>query len=401
MDYEDSLGKVKINVDGEEIEAVAASFRGVPFFVKDNQETGHGRTVQTHKIPLSDSWINEDLGGQVPGITLDIFLVGSTCDAQASQLKAACDKEGLSSLIHPWLGSFDVRCTDLKLGYGTSQLGYIRGTITFVNESVLPERSVSVSLRSAAKADAVKFMDSACAAFSMVFKVAGAASNVLKKAVEFTERVLYSIETSRVSLYAAQDFVSEIGHIKANVEVLLMVPGDFANRVKNLVTATAEMFGLDVDKKQDSAEYLNLLNSSVEAPENESVLEEHIRKLIMKLSLSMVLYSVVDSEFESVEDALEFQNEVSDTFDKVLEGVSDIGDYLDISNMQANALGYLRESMANMAVVVEKPLDVSTNILSFAYDTYGDVDRVEEILNRNGFSQGMFLPIGAVKVLSK
>ena len=45
-------------------------------------------------------------------------------------------------------------------------------------------------------------------------------------------------------------------------------------------------------------------------------------------------------------------------------------------------------------------LDYSCNILQLCYDIYGNVDRVEEIINRNSLIQGFFVLPGKIKVLA-
>jgi hypothetical protein len=57
--------------------------------------------------------------------------------------------------------------------------------------------------------------------------------------------------------------------------------------------------------------------------------------------------------------------------------------------------------MENIAVVLEKNVDYSNNILQLCYDVYGSVDRVDEILERNSLVQGLFVLPGKIKVLSK
>ena len=74
--------------------------------------------------------------------------------------------------------------------------------------------------------------------FSTVFSIVGKGKAALDKAVAITESAMDSIENSRSILATANDFISEIGKIKANAMVLMLAPGDFAARILNLVTAT-------------------------------------------------------------------------------------------------------------------------------------------------------------------
>ena len=49
MAYIDSLQKVSIDVRGEQVECVAASFKGIPFFFDSADFSGGGRNVQTNR----------------------------------------------------------------------------------------------------------------------------------------------------------------------------------------------------------------------------------------------------------------------------------------------------------------------------------------------------------------
>ena len=119
------------------------------------------------------------------------------------------------------------------------------------------------------------------------------------------------------------------------------------------------------------------------------------------LSASMIVYSLVDAKFATVDDALACQKLIADSFEWLLDSTDDAEDYMDLDNLESVAFGYLSDAMANIAVVLEKNLDYSNNVLQLCYDVYGSVDRVEEVLERNSLSQGLFVLPGKVKVLSK
>ena len=209
-----------------------------------------------------------------------------------------------------------------------------------------------------------------------------------------------AVLSAREVLANANDFVSEIGKIKANASVIMMVPGDFGARIKNLVTATAEIFGIADNSGNDTDEYLAMLNALREQESGESP-SGRISALMKNLSASMIVYSLVDAKFATVDDALACQKLIADSFEWLLDSTDDAEDYMDLDNLESVAFGYLRDAMANIAVVLEKNLDYSNNVLQLCYDVYGSVDRVEEILERNSLSQGLFVLPGKVKVLSK
>lgn len=390
--YLQTLEKVSVTIEGETFDIVAASFRGVPFFVDSYNHGGLGRTIATKKIPFSDRFVHEDIGGNVPTQTLNIFLVGDDCDIQRQNLIEACGKEGAAEFVHPWLGKFNARVSQLSFSANQRELGYIKGSITIEQEDDIPNKSVSSSMQLKTKVDSESFRSKSRAKFTDRFETLKKVKATLDSAVKETEKALDTISDARKSLNEVNEFVNEVGKIKSNIEVILQTPSDFAARIQNLLTTSASIFGYDVDMKEETKEFLSIL--SLEG-------DGEVTGLVRKTAASCLVSSLVDAKFSSVDEASEFQNRVSEAFDELLNNTDDVEDFMLFSSLQASALSYLRDTMANMAVVIEKEVKSTTNILTFCFDTYNGIDRIEEIMNRNGFSQGLFITPCKVKVLSK
>lgn len=390
--YLQTLEKVSVTIEGETFDIVAASFRGVPFFVDSYNHGGLGRTIATKKIPFSDRFVHEDIGGNVPTQTLNIFLVGDDCDVQKQSLIEACGKEGAAEFVHPWLGKFKARVSQLSFSANQRELGYIKGSITIEQEDDIPNKSVNLSLQLKTKSDSKELQLKSRSKFTDRFETLKKVKGVLDSAVAATEKALDTISESRKSLNEVNEFVNEVGKMKANIGVILQSPSDFAARLQNLLTTSAALFGYDVDMKEQTEEYLAIL--SIEG-------DGEVTGLVRKTAASCLVSSLVDAEFSSVDEAAEFQDRVSDAFDDLLNNTDDVEDFMSLSSLLASALSYLRDTMADMAVVIEKDVKSSCNILTFAFDTYNGIDRAEEIMKRNGFSQGLFITPGKVKVLSK
>lgn len=395
----DELERVDITVDGVTVSVVGGSFKGIPFFVEDYERGGAGRNVVSKQVPFSSSFIDEDLGGKIPSFPINAFLIGEECKAARDSLIAACNQDGSGELIHPFFGKFQANCISASFKGGKSGINYCTVELEFRPAGSSVDKSLSLDLAGDTKRLAKSIQQNSVSKFSTVFSIVGKGKAALDKAVAITESAMDSIENSRSILATANDFISEIGKIKANAMVLMLAPGDFAARILNLVTATKEMFGITEDS-DDVDEYLNMLNS-MRGNESSETSAGQIESFTKILAATQVATSLVDASFESVDEALECQDRISKAFDDLLETVDDVDDYMSLSSLQSAALGYLRDVMANMAVVIEKDVDYSCNILQLCYDIYGNVDRVEEIINRNSLIQGFFVLPGKIKVLSK
>ncbi len=99
-----------------------ASFRGVPFLVPRESESG-GRKVAIHEYPGSDQRFVEDLGKLQPTFSIIAVIHGLDVVNQRNRLTAALDASGPGVFIHPYLGrrsvipvSYEPSTSDAALG---------------------------------------------------------------------------------------------------------------------------------------------------------------------------------------------------------------------------------------------------------------------------------------------
>ena len=97
-----------------------ASFRGVAFGVKSGGKD-LGRRVVTHKFPLRDTVMHEDLGRRERTLTVEGFIVGYDLASRMRRLEAALERQGPGRLVHPHYGSLDVVVTAAKVATGEAK----------------------------------------------------------------------------------------------------------------------------------------------------------------------------------------------------------------------------------------------------------------------------------------
>ena len=395
----DKLERVEIIVDGVKVSVVGGSFKGVPFFVKEYERQNGGRNIVSKPVPFSSNFVNQDLGGKIPSFSIPAYLVGNECKEARDNLLDVCNEEGAGELVHPFFGKFRAECIGINVSGSLDGVNYCTLGLEFRPVSAAEGRPVQTDLAGVTKRAAAEFQNNSVGKFASVFSIVGKGKNIVDNAVKVTENAMNSALSAREALATANDFVGEIGNIKANAAVLMMAPADFAARLLNVVTATKEMFGIESDGN-DVDEYLAMLNDlrAENSGENPS---GRIASLMKCLVASMVASSLVDAKFASVDDAAAMQNQITDAFEWLLDSVDDVDDYMSISNLQSASLGYLRSAMENIAIVLEKNIDYSNNALQLVYDVYGGIDRVGDVLERNSLVQGLFVLPGKLKVLSK
>ena len=395
----DKLERVEITVDGVKVSVVGGAFKGVPFFIKEYERQNGGRNIVSKPVPFSSNFVNQDLGGKIPSFPIDAYLVGDECKEARDNLIDACNEEGSGELVHPFFGKFRAECIGINVSGSLDGVNYCTLGLEFRPVSAAEGRPVQTNLAGVTKRAAVDFQNSSVDKFATVFSIVGKGKNIVDNAVKATEKAMNAVLSTREVLATANDFVSEIGKIKANAAVIMMAPADFGARLMNLVTATKEMFGVE-SGGNDVDEYLAMLNALREERSGENP-SGRISSLMKCLVASMVASSLVDAKFVSVDEAAAMQDRITETFEWLLDSVDDVDDYMAISNLQSSSLGYLRSAMEDIAIVLEKDVNYSNNALQLVYDVYGSVDRLEDVLERNSLVQGLFVLPGKLKVLSK
>ena len=402
--YANSLHKVNIDTPQGVVECVACSYGGVPFFVEESASSG-GREVVTKPLPFSDKHVNEDLGKKVLSITCNIYLTGADCESKRESLEEAFNKEGAFEFVHPHYGKFNARCTAYSLSFKKSEQEFISGEATFVPEQDVKKQARSVTdLRGVSIEKANASLDSSKSAFAEKFSILGKAKAVVDSIASFTSKVLDDIENARSSIRSVSEFVNTISQIRENIQLALMTPGDFANRIQNLLTMVDETF--DGPANNYVNESLTMMTSVMEreqvsANAGADGMTAELDRLALMGSASMAARSVMDSKFSSADEALEMQTAFTEVFDAAAGYVENADDYATLMDLQATALKYLRDVMTKLAVIVELPMRGTRDILSTCFDCYGNLDRIDEILERNAIGDPLVITRNSLRVLSK
>ena len=403
-EYADSLHKVLIDTPSGTIECVGGSYAGIPFFVASSEKIG-GRVIITKAIPFSDKHVNEDGGKKVSSFSFSIFLLGVDVESKREALEDVFDKEGYFELVHPQYGRFNARCSEYTVPYKSETQEYIEIPVTFIPEQDPKETANSVEDLGGlvlTKSNAV--LDSSNSNFKNSFSIVGKARSIVNSVAGFSSNLLDTIESARASVRSVSEFVNTISRIKANIELAMMSPADFSSRLQQLLTQTKEVFGLGandyVRESLSMVDYAAAKRCSTPFASADDLIG-YINRLVLMSAAAMAARSIVDCRFDSAEEAREMQDAVCASFSAAAETVDSIDDYADLMDMQAAALEYLINEMSNIAEVVEYPMNGTRDILSACFDCYGSLERVDDIIERNGICDPLIITPRNLRVLSK
>lgn len=133
-----------------------ATFRGVPFLVDTQDQTG-GRAVVVHDYPFSESApFTEDLGKKGKAFNVTGFVLGADYISEGRRLRVALDEAGPGELVHPVLGTRRVAVPTYRI---TESGGVAQFSIDFIATSTKPANpssTVDTKANLATKVDAAR-----------------------------------------------------------------------------------------------------------------------------------------------------------------------------------------------------------------------------------------------------
>lgn len=418
MAYIDTLRTVKIQINGKEVETVGGSFRGIPFFVVSHQ-FGTGRRIAVHEYPGMDDPFNEDMGRVARSVSLEAYLVGEDVQAQKDKLITACETEGSGKLVHPYMGTKNAKCGALQISENNKEKRWVGINLTFVLDSDIkdapwqtPDRKVAAKKKAAAGLAATNN------SFKDKFSLVGAARATVQAAVDLSNKALDQVESLRNTMRQAAELVEKIKQVRANLELLLLTPGEFANRIQDLITSTRDAVSFDTDEEAaafnrsqlQEAMAMARIGSNTPAVPNQTAVER--RKQARNQAALLALFQqsatfdtankLLEARVSSVQDAGMLQEELAETYESILENTEDPDIYQAVQDTQAAALEYLRETSADLAVVLTVTPARTVPSLVLSFELYGTFQRFQDIVERNAAPHPGFLPGGQpLEVLSK
>ena len=101
-----------------------ASFRGIPFYVRNIRDMGNGRNYIIHEYPNQNNPFIEDLGSKTQIFEFDGFLSNNNnLYIQRDLLESSIRIKGLGELIHPNRGMFKAACIESEISEVINEKG--------------------------------------------------------------------------------------------------------------------------------------------------------------------------------------------------------------------------------------------------------------------------------------
>jgi len=378
------------------IAAGNAAFKGVPFIIRTS-ETTIGRRLVPHEFPLKDIPFTEDMGRRLRVFTVQGRLLGANYLTERDNLLFVCEEEGVGELIHPFFGLIQARCETIKFSDDVTITRKVDFSAVFLETGELTfpiekpdtqgavERQVDVNLRDLKTP------------FERVY------DEILSKPLVFSSGALESLNQGYDAIEAAKQveaigptFTRDLKSFRIQAAGIITSGASVFDSIISLVT-----FGLlDNEDRNDeiddvsSFRGLNTLldhESDVEVPSNSS---KEIDKLIQASAVITMALNTSRIAFRSATSAREVRNVILAKIDQiVLDGVSDqvSQNYEQLRAVVVQDIDVRSITLPQLKVI--RPIK-TIPALVLTHNLYGEITRVQDIIERNKIEHPGFIPGG-------
>lgn len=406
MSWHDELRRVRL-ADGREL--IAASFRGVPFFVQRSERTGGRRTV-THEFPLRDEPYIEDLGRAAATFAVEGYVIGDDYLQQKAALLEALETAGAGELVHPYWGTHQAICDgSLRVSETRRDGGMALFTVVFLRVSSSsappPISEPDLAAQTLVAADAAQV--ATAEELGTTYTVGGEPAFALEGLTAYLEAVAASLLALLKPLASSAQETAELAKQADDLidaaASLIQTPGDMLDAV---VAAIATMQESAAVPARSLVEALLELYSADEptAPTGTTATRDTERANLTALQAALqrtfaieAARAIVSADYETHGDATADAGAVADALEEQAAVADDVA-YPALVNLRARVLRAVPGN-AVLARLVELDRPTALPSLLLSYQLYGSLDGDADIVARNRVRHPAFLA-GSLQVLS-
>lgn len=377
----------------------AASFRGVPFEV-DAETLSGGRRVAVHEIPGGDQAVTEDVGRRPRTVTVQAYCLGESAIAQSIALLQALESPGSGLLVHPLYGEIAVSITDYQQTDTWSEGYAVAVSFSAVEAGEL--EFVSYDTGSALESAIDVLETSAAAAFAAAITFDGFGDTVLGNLLDDLEGALSAVEAVVAAplsaIDAASDVLWEIQDAKARVQALASAPDEYAAALRSVMRQVGDLLGLR-SLAADAGAAAPVYDGTTPDASQSAANAYATQRLQVQLALAAAANWLRSATLGVYDDALEARDALAD----LIAAESEIADgdaYDALRGLRLALVEDVTRRVASLPRVTTVEPAAQTPAVALAWQLYGDETRAQEIADRNGIVHPLFLPAGALQVLT-
>lgn len=382
-----------------------ASYKGVPFWVETDEETG-GRRIVEHQFPMRDLPYLEDLGEDLRRFTVNGYVASDRADDEASALTAICATRGAGTLVLPLHGPVFVRCLDFERERSKDRHGYLAIKMRFSREGAAKAVASVASLANLIFVAADNLAVAAASSFGNGIRRDGLPDYVAEAATDAFRDAVASLETARtsepVAPAASAEQRDEIQSLFDNAADLLATSASSVtagSRVVAVARALGDALPAEAAVRAFEAGFADFDMPSVPpyASGGAMVSAENVRlgaQLARMSSLTAYCEAVARISLTDRPMAITLRANVTQYIEAELEDLSaaDADLYRELTAIRDAVIGYLSLSILDLAPIVIVGANQRMPSLFWGWRLYKDPSRSLQLVERNRVAHPSFMP---------
>lgn len=393
-----------------------ADFRGVQFETKILSVTG-GKKGKAHDRPRRDGGSSSDLGNKMRKFRVQAFIGGDDYIDLRDNLIDVLREDGPGEFLHPTMGILNVLPRSYTLSESVDEDGgFVRFTIDFEEQNIPNEPQIVESITATTLEDIDKSVVTASESFAEVFDAPDSATQIeaLKDVnttvdvieTSFLEDINSAVQAKFNSLKAVIRnttgalLLTDVETLMKNVQDLINLPGTVAQEFNNLkdryegfVDDILNLFPAngvtkDIRKNQCSMAEVVAMGGIVALARTANTNTFTNRSDI--LSAVDSLEAIYDSYIARMNEYMGlFSGEVSKDRYEADSAVLDL-----LASIIAGSISSLTQKAFLLAVERKITLTSDRTVLDLAFELYGDIDKVDELIDINQLNDPTLLVKG-------
>lgn len=400
-----------------------ASYKGMPFFVEKDNESGSRRIVK-HEFPMRDFPFLEDLGEGCREYEVTAYVASDAADADAASVIAACATRGPGTLVLPTHGPIIVRCTEFERDRTKDKHGYIALTLKFTRDGASSALVSVANLANMVFVTAETTALQAALSFAQDTITAAQPDYVVDAAVNGVQDNASALEAIRTStpvdpdvsaaqtieiqaIFDAAPTITETPVVGAGVYATTAGQANNSPAVDLGARVVASARALSAGMPADNAvsQFEDLFTSAqveVTAPiyVTPGTLQEaanaaaamQLLRMSALLSYSEAIARIVLTDRPT---AITLRANVSEYFEGelVVVNAADIALANAIMALRDSVINYLSRAVLDLAPIITVEANLVMPSLFWAYRLYQDPTRSTELASRNEIAHPSFMPL--------
>jgi prophage DNA circulation protein len=381
------------------------SYRGVPFFIERDTESG-GRRIAVHEFWRRDDPFLEDGGASPVRYEVTAYVANDAVTASLAAVMAALRAEGPALLVRPLEGPVLARCVESKRDHERDRMGYVAIQATFVREGA----SVGlVSLGSLANAIFVAgdTLAAAAGALFATMNLVGLVNRVADETASVFEDAVAGVEVLRgqapVDATVSATVRDDLAALYADAGALVTKTGADPTGATRLVTASRDLaegmaaadavtlFGAQLDDPVVPASFVTMTPTNAAIVENAAV----VARVARVANLVAYADSLARATFTSRQEGIAARAIAAERFSAIQYETTSARDepvLLAAQDLGGKVADLLSRTITTLAPVVTVSAPLTMPALWWAWRLYADPTRVEEMVARNGVRHPAFMP---------